>query len=114
MPIYEYEREDGSVFEVTQRITEEALETCPETGQAVRRIISLNAFHLKGGGWYKSEYGTMSGGDKSGASKSGETEATKSSSSSNEAARSDSSDTPSEKTTDTSTTKKACNSSCAC
>lgn len=60
MPIYEYEREDGTIFEVMQKISEDALEACPDTGQRVRRIISQNAFHLKGGGWYKTDYSSSS------------------------------------------------------
>jgi putative FmdB family regulatory protein len=40
MPTYTYRREDGTTFETQQRITDEALETCPETGQPVERIIA--------------------------------------------------------------------------
>jgi putative FmdB family regulatory protein len=40
MPIYEYEREDGTRFEVRQEFSDEPLETDPETGQKVRRLIS--------------------------------------------------------------------------
>ena len=58
MPTYVYEREDGSSFEIEQRITEDALETCPITGQKVKRVITATAFSLKGSGWYKSDYGS--------------------------------------------------------
>jgi putative FmdB family regulatory protein len=40
MPIYEYEREDGSRFEIRQDFAADAMETDPETGQKVRRVIS--------------------------------------------------------------------------
>lgn len=40
MPTYAYRREDGTTFETRQRITEDALNECPETGQPVERIIS--------------------------------------------------------------------------
>lgn len=40
MPIYEYEREDGTRFEIRQDFSDDALETDPETGQRVRRVIS--------------------------------------------------------------------------
>jgi predicted nucleic acid-binding Zn ribbon protein len=40
MPIYEYEREDGTRFEIRQDFTADALETDPDTGQKVRRILS--------------------------------------------------------------------------
>jgi len=40
MPIYEYEREDGTRIEIRQSFSDEPLATDPETGQKVRRIIS--------------------------------------------------------------------------
>ena len=61
MPTYEYECASCGVFEVDQRITEDALTLCPtckKNGkkQKISRIISAPAFHLKGGGWYKDLY----------------------------------------------------------
>ena len=60
MPTYEYECPDcGSVFEQFQKITDPALTECPQCkGQHVRRLISATAFHLKGSGWYKTDYGS--------------------------------------------------------
>ena len=40
MPTYAYRREDGTTFKTQQRITEDPLEECPETGQPVERIIT--------------------------------------------------------------------------
>ncbi|HEX3346312.1 MAG TPA: zinc ribbon domain-containing protein [Polyangiaceae bacterium] len=40
MPIYEYEREDGTRFETRQNFADEALATDPDTGQKVHRVIS--------------------------------------------------------------------------
>lgn len=60
MPTYEYEREDGTRFELQQSISENALEKCPTTGQKVKRLISSTSFQLKGSGWYKTDY-TKSG-----------------------------------------------------
>ena len=60
MPIYEYEREDGTRFEKLHREGDEELTKCPETGQKVRRLISSSAFHLKGSGWYKTDYAKSS------------------------------------------------------
>ncbi|MDR9417125.1 MAG: zinc ribbon domain-containing protein, partial [Gracilimonas sp.] len=37
MPTYEYKREDGTTFEITQKMSEDALTTCPTTGQKVKR-----------------------------------------------------------------------------
>lgn len=56
MPTYVYRREDGSTFEIEQRITEPALETCPTTGQAVKRVISGAGLIFKGSGFYLTDY----------------------------------------------------------
>ena len=40
MPTYTYRRDDGTTFETQQKITEDPLEACPETGQPVERIIT--------------------------------------------------------------------------
>jgi putative FmdB family regulatory protein len=68
MPTYVYRREDGSTFEVQQRITEAPLERCPETGQAVSRVISGSAgLIFKGSGFYLTDYARKNNGN--GASK---------------------------------------------
>ncbi|MFU8802486.1 MAG: FmdB family zinc ribbon protein [Bradymonadaceae bacterium] len=58
MPIYEYSC--GScehVFEEIQRFSDPDPEACPECGKGpVRRLISNTSFHLKGGGWYDTNY----------------------------------------------------------
>lgn len=57
MPTYEYKREDGTVFEVIQKIREPPLETCPTTGQKVMRILSGGGGVLyKGDGFYITDY----------------------------------------------------------
>lgn len=57
MPTYEYKREDGSVFEILQGINDKALETCPNTGQKVKRIISGGGGVIyKGSGFYITDY----------------------------------------------------------
>ena len=61
MPTYEYKREDGSVFEIVQRITAPALTECPTTGQKVKRIISGGAgLVFKGTGFYQTDYARKS------------------------------------------------------
>ena len=58
MPTYTYKREDGSVFEIDQRITADPLKECPTTGQKVKRIISGGAgLVFKGSGFYLTDYG---------------------------------------------------------
>ncbi|TVQ71998.1 MAG: zinc ribbon domain-containing protein [Balneolaceae bacterium] len=57
MPTYEYKREDGTMFEIVQKISDEALITCPETGQKVKRVISGGGGVVyKGSGWYVTDY----------------------------------------------------------
>ncbi len=61
MPTYIYRREDGSTFEVQQRITEDPLQTCPDTGQKVSRVISGSAgLIFKGSGFYLTDYARKS------------------------------------------------------
>ncbi|ARA91757.1 MAG: zinc ribbon domain-containing protein [Bacteroidetes bacterium] len=57
MPTYVYRREDGTKFEIEQRITDAPLETCPTTGQRVTRVISGSAgLVFKGSGFYLTDY----------------------------------------------------------
>src|SRR5262245_27531053 len=55
MPIYEYECPKCGEFEVTQRITEDALKKCPTCKSKVRKLISNTSFQLKGSGWYATD-----------------------------------------------------------
>ena len=71
MPTYVYRREDGTLFEVFQKITEDPLTEDPETGQPVQRVISGGAgLQFKGSGFYLTDYArkangeAASGGDK--------------------------------------------------
>ncbi len=59
MPSYDYRCEKcGNVFEVFQRISAEPKATCPSCQSVeTKRLISGGTFHLKGGGWYASDYG---------------------------------------------------------
>jgi hypothetical protein len=42
VPVYVYRRWDGSTFETQQRMAEDALVTCPTTGQSVELVQSAN------------------------------------------------------------------------
>ena len=59
MPIYEYECEScGETFEAIRRFSDPPLESCLECGaDNPRKLISAAAFHLKGSGWYATDYG---------------------------------------------------------
>lgn len=57
MPTYEYRCPTCGLFEVQQRITEDALETCPTCGSSVTRLISRNVNILfKGPGFHITDY----------------------------------------------------------
>jgi putative FmdB family regulatory protein len=58
MPIYEYRcGACGYEMELLQKITEEPLRECPACGQEqLRKLISVAAFRLKGGGWYETDF----------------------------------------------------------
>ncbi len=57
MPTYEYKREDGTTFEITQKMSDEPLKTCPTTGQPVKRMISGGSGVVyKGSGYYITDY----------------------------------------------------------
>lgn len=57
MPTYEYKREDGTRFEVIQKMSEDPLKVCPTTGQKVKRVVSGGGGVVyKGEGWYVTDY----------------------------------------------------------
>lgn len=57
MPIYEYKcTVCGKVTETWQKFSDEPLTVCPACGGAMCKLISNCAFHLKGSGWYVSDY----------------------------------------------------------
>ncbi|NIP38882.1 MAG: zinc ribbon domain-containing protein [Candidatus Dadabacteria bacterium] len=58
MPIYEYEcKKCGDVIEAIQGFSDAPLRKHKECGGKLERMISLSSFHLKGSGWYDTEYG---------------------------------------------------------
>ncbi len=58
MPLYEYKcKSCGKVFEVIEKFSDEPMKTHRECGGEVERLLSAPAFHLKGTGWYVTDYG---------------------------------------------------------
>ncbi|MDI9570149.1 MAG: zinc ribbon domain-containing protein [Pseudomonadota bacterium] len=58
MPIYEYKcKKCGKDFEMFQRITDPAITSCRFCKGPVTKLMSLSSFHLKGSGWYVTDYG---------------------------------------------------------
>jgi len=65
MPIYEYKcNKCDRINEVWQKLSDLPLNKCELCGGAVKKIISQNTFHLKGSGWYVTDYASKSSGDK--------------------------------------------------
>jgi len=63
MPIFEYRcAACGHLEEVLQKHTDPAPATCPkcQATSTMSKELSLSAFHLKGGGWYKDLYSSSS------------------------------------------------------
>ena len=58
MPIYEYRCENGHLFEVMQRITDDPATSCETCGAPVQRVFHPIAVHFKGSGFYNTDYGT--------------------------------------------------------
>ncbi|MBP1748413.1 MAG: putative regulatory protein, FmdB family [Deltaproteobacteria bacterium] len=57
MPIYEYQcTECGKTFEIFQKISDEPLSQCKVCNGRLNKLISNCAFHLKGTGWYVTDY----------------------------------------------------------
>jgi len=58
MPIYEYEcNACGERHEFIQKFSESPKRKCPACGkQRLRKLISAAAFHLKGDGWYVTDF----------------------------------------------------------
>lgn len=58
MPIYEYKcQKCGEEFEVLQSIAAPAVKSCKFCKGSVQKLMSLSSFHLKGNGWYATDYG---------------------------------------------------------
>ena len=121
MPIYEYacKKCDGE-FEVSQRITDETLKRylCPYCAKrtSVTKLISRSSFHLKGSGWYVTDYGkngekpSKSDDAKNGDAKSGDTKSGDAKSKSKDSSSSSSS-SKKESSSETTSPSKSTNSS---
>jgi putative FmdB family regulatory protein len=57
MPIYEYKCTNGHVFDVIQKMSDEALTECQECGAPAERVLHPVAIHFKGSGFHNTDYG---------------------------------------------------------
>ena len=56
MPIYEYKCENGHVFDVMQKLSEDPLSTCVECGAPVKKVLQPVSIAFKGSGFYSTDY----------------------------------------------------------
>ena len=61
MPIYEYEcTKCGGVVEALQKCSDRPLRTCKQCSGKLQKLVSHSTFHLKGSGWYATDYADKS------------------------------------------------------
>ena len=61
MPIYEYEcSKCGSIDEVLQKFSDKPLKKCKHCSGKLHKLVSHSSFHLKGTGWYVTDYANKS------------------------------------------------------
>jgi len=64
MPIYEYEcTKCGHQIEAWQKFSDPPVTECECCHGKMRKLISQSTFHLKGSGWYVTDYASKSGGN---------------------------------------------------
>ena len=57
MPVYEYEcQQCNQITEAMQKFSDPPLVDCPQCRGTLRKMISQSSFHLKGSGWYVTDY----------------------------------------------------------
>jgi putative FmdB family regulatory protein len=91
VPIYEYKCTNGHVFDVIQKMSDEALSECQECGAPAERVLHPVAVHFKGSGFYNTDYGKK----KKGAAANGSSEGSSSDSKSDGESSSSTSDSKS-------------------
>jgi putative FmdB family regulatory protein len=69
MPIYEYKCARGHVFDVIQKMSDDALTECQECGAPAERVLHPVAIHFKGSGFHNTDYGKKKTGASSEGSK---------------------------------------------
>jgi putative FmdB family regulatory protein len=66
MPIYEYQcTKCGQVKETWQKFSDPPVTECDLCHGKMKKLISQSSFHLKGTGWYVTDYASKTGGNQS-------------------------------------------------
>ena len=62
MPLYEYEcTQCGRIDEALQKFSDKPLRKCKHCSGKLHKLVSQSSFHLKGSGWYVTDYARKSG-----------------------------------------------------
>jgi putative FmdB family regulatory protein len=62
MPIYEYEcTKCGKIEEMLQKFSDKPLTKCRSCAGKLHKFVSQSTFHLKGTGWYATDYANKTG-----------------------------------------------------
>jgi putative FmdB family regulatory protein len=79
MPLYEYEcTQCGKIEEAIQKFSDPALTACRHCSGKLTKLISQSSFHLKGTGWYVTDYSNKPASASDGKKKESKTSAEKS------------------------------------
>ena len=97
MPTYDYLCENGHRFDLVQRFSDDAIDSCIECGAPCKRLLHAPAIHFKGSGFYSTDYGSKKRGP-NGAGQETKSETTASSGSGDASSTSSSSSSSSETT----------------
>ncbi len=61
MPIHEYEcLQCGRIEEALQKFSDRSLTKCRHCSGKLQKLVSRSSFHLKGNGWYATDYANKS------------------------------------------------------
>src|SRR5687768_590963 len=106
MPLYEYKCEAcAHRFEHIQKFSDPPIETCPQCGGQVKKLLSAPAIQFKGSGFYITDYGKSGSGESK--SEKADKAGAKAESTSSDSKSESKSETKSESKTETKTETKA-------
>jgi len=98
MPIYEYEcTKCGHQTEIWQKFFDAPITKCEMCSGKMKKLISQSTFHLKGTGWYVTDYASKRGGSGERKEKSEKDSTTKEAKSSKETSKKETSSSGGEK-----------------
>ena len=73
MPIYEYQcKKCGHQTELWQKFSDPPMARCDHCNGKMKKLISQSTFHLKGSGWYVTDYASKSDANSASSTNTGE------------------------------------------